>query len=80
MEVRIEIEEIVRQANDSGDDGALDALGTKGEAIKKFANMNYGHIRAVVEAPEKSIYLLTSNRDGCGNPDSKDGRILRIVA
>ena len=39
----------------------------------------YGRLRTVVEAPDGSLYALTSNRDGRGDPTRADDRILRIV-
>jgi len=39
----------------------------------------YGRLRTVVEAPDGSLYLLTSNRDGRGSPRGGDDRILRVV-
>lgn len=39
----------------------------------------YGRIREISEAPDGSIYFSTSNRDGRGDPNGEDDRILRIV-
>jgi glucose/arabinose dehydrogenase len=39
----------------------------------------YGRIREVAVAPDGSIYFSTSNRDGRGNAEKIDDRILRIL-
>ena len=38
----------------------------------------YGRLRTVVEGPRGCLYVLTSNRDGRGEPTRADDRILRV--
>ncbi|HEY3094343.1 MAG TPA: PQQ-dependent sugar dehydrogenase [Nitrososphaera sp.] len=39
----------------------------------------YGRIRDVVEAPDGTLYVTTSNRDGRAIPEQGDDKILRII-
>lgn len=39
----------------------------------------YGRLRTVVAAPDGSLWISTSNRDGRGEPTAEDDRIFRLV-
>jgi aldose sugar dehydrogenase len=38
----------------------------------------FGRLRAVAQGPDGALYVATSNRDGRGDPQSGDDRIIRI--
>jgi len=52
--------------------------GTRARKLSSLQVGRYGRIRAVVRAPDGSIWVSTSNRDGRGSPRSGDDRILRL--
>jgi aldose sugar dehydrogenase len=39
----------------------------------------YGRLRTVREGPDGALYVLTSNRDGRGDPEDVDDRVLRVT-
>jgi len=49
---------------------------TRNEALLED---EYGRLRDVAEGPDGELYVLTSNRDGRGDPDDDDDRILRLT-
>ena len=46
---------------------------------EKLFQDEFGRLRDVQTGPDGFLYVLTSNRDGRGTPESIDDRILRIV-
>jgi aldose sugar dehydrogenase len=52
--------------------------GKKVVSRDKLLEKQFGRIREVAVAPDGSIYFSTSNRDGRGDPEKIDDRILRI--
>lgn len=45
-----------------------------------FYRHRFGRIRKVIIAPNKNLWLVTSNTDGNGNPKKGDDRIISIKA
>ncbi len=56
--------------------GPLDN-GKRGKPVARFEN-DYGRLRAVVKAPDGSLWMTTSNRDGRGDPAPDDDRVIDV--
>jgi glucose/arabinose dehydrogenase len=39
----------------------------------------FGRLRDVVEGPDGALYLLTSNKDGRGQPTADDDRVIKLT-
>jgi glucose/arabinose dehydrogenase len=58
-------------------------LNDSGEVVdrEKLLNREVGRVRDVIQAPDGSLWVSTSNYDSFGNPVSEqDDRILRLAA
>ena len=56
----------------------LSADGRSVTGTEELFARQFGRLRAIVVAPDGSIYLGTSNRDGRGTPMPTDDRIIRV--
>ena len=54
---------------------ALDGSGARAALLEG----EYGRLRAVAAAPDGSLWVLTGNTDGRGEPGQDDDRLLRVV-
>jgi glucose/arabinose dehydrogenase len=55
-------------------------VGLDGKGVQALLVGEYGRLRTVAVAPDRSLWLLTTNRDGRSEPKSdQDDRILRLT-
>lgn len=57
----------------------LDEADHSNFAEVEYIFKDWGRIRSVYEAPDGTIYLMTNNRDGRGEPVEGDDRLLRLT-
>ena len=46
--------------------------------LREHFKAEFGRIREVVLGPDNMLYITTSNRDGRGNPQAEDDKIIRV--
>jgi glucose/arabinose dehydrogenase len=52
--------------------------GTHARKLRPLLRNAFGRIRTVAKAPNGTLWITTSNRDGRGDPDDRDDLILRL--
>jgi glucose/arabinose dehydrogenase len=53
-------------------------IGFDGKSAEALLVGQYGRLRHVAVAPDGALWILTSNRDGRGQPTADDDRVLRL--
>ncbi|MEN8707130.1 MAG: PQQ-dependent sugar dehydrogenase [Nocardioides marinisabuli] len=56
----------------------VDDQGRRAGGATAYLVGEHGRLRTVAEAPDGSLWVTTSNRDGRGSPGAEDDKILRI--
>lgn len=49
------------------------------DRLENLFDHEYGRLRDIQQGPDGNLYILTSNRDGRGDPAADDDRLLRIM-
>ena len=58
---------------------SLNGNGTVVKNMQPWLRNEYGRLREVIEGKDGSIYVTTSNRDGRGNANIGDDKIIRLI-
>ena len=53
-------------------------IDTEDPVLEEYFTHTYGRLRDVHLGPDGLLYFTTSNRDGRGNPEANDDRIMRV--
>lgn len=53
--------------------------GPEAGTIRRHFTGRFGRIRQVAKAPDGSLWITTSNRDGRGSPGAADDRVIRVA-
>ena len=56
----------------------LSLKGTRARKLQPLLDGRYGRVRTAQRAPDGSLWITTSNRDGRGSPNGGDDRVVRI--
>jgi glucose/arabinose dehydrogenase len=56
----------------------VEVKGKRARKPRAFFVGDHGRLRSVVAAPDGTLWVTTSNRDGRGSPVDGDDRILQI--
>lgn len=57
----------------------LNQEGTEVVKVESWLYDDFGRLREVIQAKDGSIYLTTNNRDGRGQPDRTDDKLIRLI-
>jgi glucose/arabinose dehydrogenase len=58
---------------------AVELFGSRARRKTRYFHDRLGRIRTVERAPDGSLWLMTSNRDGRGTPRRGDDKVVRVV-